>query len=420
MSSSNFTRPIATNKAALSQLGNVEDPLPLAIFKDESGVYKVPADQMTTGVTNQTFAPLTPSNANYSTIFSTGGTLEFRFSAAPLDDVDDLRLKLVVTNSDASNSVTLLPAPLLIDRVQIFGQGGAVQLGTDYPGEMLYLQKAIFTTQEQWNAEAQLINASTTHGAGTAIAASGTQNLYINIPGFWAQCNIFWPAVEQDFILKVKFRSGAFLVTAGTGTPVLSSASLLFEVNQLSNRMRDDKARDLKNGRFKSRITYIIPQSYSNQTVTASQKLSLKLDGVNGIIDYLVAVIRAPPTSGAQIGTFVSLGNGTVEITDANGANVIGGSPVDYSILRYSMPQALGLNTSAFNDLPIIMYSHSKSPKDTYDNAELKGFAGYDGKNYFNITPGSTFSTGTYNIDIYAVAHGWLEINAGNIAFSQS
>lgn len=67
--------------------------------------------------------------------------MEFKVPTSPLDDVDSVRLKLTITNSDGINSVTLAPAPLLIDRVQVFGQNGAFQLGTDITG-MLWLESA--------------------------------------------------------------------------------------------------------------------------------------------------------------------------------------------------------------------------------------------------------------------------------------
>ena len=83
------------------------------------------------------------------------------------------------------------------------------------------------------------------------------------------------------------------------------------------------------------------------------------------------------------------------------------------------MPEVVGLDSPKFENVPVIVYSHSKEPKATFKHALLRGFAGYDGKNQLNLYPPSTFSTGTYTVDVYALAHGWIDVDPRAISASE-
>ena len=72
--------------------------------------------------------------------------------------------------------------------------------------------KCLSCSPGEWAKEAKLINSVATFGAGTALAASGTEILYIDLGLFLATCDSNWPMVQGDFSIKVKFPSGDLLV----------------------------------------------------------------------------------------------------------------------------------------------------------------------------------------------------------------
>lgn len=64
---------------------------------------------------------------------------------------------------------------------------------------------------------------------------------------------------------------------------------------------------ELSGKKFQSRMIYWIPQSYANITITTGQKLNLKLDGINGLVDRLIVMIRASTSSGSGLRTLTDL-----------------------------------------------------------------------------------------------------------------
>lgn len=144
------------------------------------------------------------------------------------------------------------------------------------------------------------------------------------------------------------------------------------------------------------------------QAFAASNNYNLRMDSLNGIIDWMLVTIRPNTLTCAGLYTYVSPGTGArVALVDENGANINGGAPLSYRWARYEWaqwwPSALQVSQ------PILFWNFSKNPMLSLANGSLHGFYVMNGKIMFNITTGSDF-VGNYALEIFAKKHSMLKV----------
>jgi hypothetical protein len=220
--------------------------------------------------------------------------MQFTVETNNLNYCTNVCLQLEIQETGGANPITLVPAPLIIDFIQIYS--GQVLIETVY-GDACWLSNA-WLTQEEWTRLAAVSNASTSFGTGAATSANGSAQYFINIPCHLSQCEIFLPAVKPDYLFKVNFRRSTEWTVAGTGVASIgANTNLIFSCTDITpheyKKQEDKYAKNPHTFRYVQQII----QSYSSQNLAASSNYSLKLDSIIGAFSHFMGMVRSS-TSG--------------------------------------------------------------------------------------------------------------------------
>jgi len=385
--------------------------LPMGTFKASNGqVFTMPDNQRHCEISNQQTVFFQSSNIPSNAI--NGGQVEFKVQTAPLHDVRRMYLQLAITNTDGTNTVTLANAHHLIQKVQIYAENGNKQIGGDIYGHKLWLSQAIMYTSDEWTDQCEVTNCSSSFGAGTAIPAGATVTYYIPIDCLFSQLDVFFPAIKSDFLVRVFFQPLTASIEAGTGTPSLTMANLVFQINELSTIEYDQKMAAANSSTITARFTYDAYQS-NTFSMGASGSYQYQLSGVVGTVDYLLLSVRAATNTAAGQRTLADI-NGSFAILNSAGQNIVGGQAIPSRYNRF-IQGPYYFDSVVFKTVPVLFWSHSSDPQEVYHHAKLLGFSGYDGTNQLILNTGTGVASQAYTVDVYASVHGTIQIKNGRI-----
>ena len=327
------------------------------------------------------------------------------------------QIELDFKNTDGVNSVTLAPAPYLLNptgnalSVSFNSSGAPIW---NLPIDALYYQYAHMSPANITNALAfnQANMTATAFASPTAIPANGTAHYCIPIP---MACFIGMNAnVQQgDIILTINWnQSGA--VVAGTGTAQLTAVNLLVtthknpRVDPIRNQLIDSSVY------IKNTVQWT-PLS-SVQTLTASQSNSIPLSGLTPQVAGMMLILIRSSKAGAGMYNFSSLSNTSgqgewntqIDLKNPSGQSVLGQGPITGAAARSTLPllESVGTMTTVVPMYPIYF---SARPGQFIANADTSNGCIQLGQNMtLYLTPGPAFVTGTYTIDVLVLSQARL------------
>ncbi len=106
--------------------------------------------------------------------------VDFRIPSGSFNTIHDLSIKVTITETGGTNTVTLLSTPLWLDHFEVWVGPKTIQ--TVYP-EVLYTTLGLLTSEQLINV-APIFNINpSTYASGTALAAGATKSYIIPLTG---------------------------------------------------------------------------------------------------------------------------------------------------------------------------------------------------------------------------------------------
>jgi hypothetical protein len=340
-----------------------------------------------------------------------GGQMQYYVTTKSFPDIVKVQWRVTIAETGGANPCTLVPIAKMIEQLWIQGQGGSTELQR-VQGESIWLHNVAPRTTEDFAKYAVLAGETTNYAGGVAIAAGTTQTYEVDLPIVFSQADFYWGNVDDNVNVYIQLLPLSKTQTAGTGVPQIISSQLVFQLNELS-KSEITTLQSKKNQTIMCRYTDDAYQPF-NQAYAAGSTYDLRMDGLNGMIDFFWVTIRPSTLTGAGLYGYVSPGtNARVSLVDENGANINGGSPLSYRWARYEWaqywPSALQVSQ------PILFWNFSKKPMETLANGSLHGFYVMNGRQYFRLTTGADFAGGNYALEIFAKKHSMLKVDNGRL-----
>lgn len=388
------------------QLGRKKKPVRSALAErgyvavDVGGGKKVvkPAHQVAQVARHSKSLQIQHSGTLASDALTTSRTLEFPILCPTNVYAQDLAITFNVRESGGVAAVTPIPAPLFIDTIEFWANGGSLLLQT-LTGDAIWELTGMGANNEQMAYLSAAANHNTSWASPTQIAISGTASYHFPLMGNFIQAHGGLSLAHIKGNIVVRIRTRASSVAAGTGVLSLTSAYLYIEAEELGSEdasgLRKLAASNIIGGDFLDVITHAIPA----QTYSASSTYTPVLTSFHDIdAAFFIASFRASK-SGSGAYTFVAIGaNSTFTILDGNNSDLLtSGSPYVYNHYRYvELPKMVtGAMFASVNVLPIIIGDPKKALQGRHD-----GGIHMTANEKLYLALDSTFVSGSYSLDV--------------------
>jgi hypothetical protein len=299
--------------------------------------------------------------------------------------VDDCVLSFTVSVANAQ--VTLAPAPLCIDHIEIAGGGGSKLIQTIYGENLFY--NLMSMSEEQLTGIANLIGITPDFYTSLNIIPSGaTKTFYVPLLGnIFAQSKMYLGGVNEDIRVRVYFTMG---VEAGTATNVtLTNCSVWLICKDLPEFQDQELEKFYLNNRlefpFLNNTLFQISQTFN----TGTQYSLPNNNAIQGMCPFAIMSFRSSlSNTNAGRRTFTYLGDsGYWFIADATGVNLWSSTQLPPALTRFLL-NSYNLPSKLIDKLPLIPILPGE-PVPALQGNRNSGFYYFTGKEQFVIYPGS-------------------------------
>lgn len=353
------------------------------------------------------------ANAVPTNLFSnSGASVDIKIDPSFPAKLHDLELEIKVSESGGTNSVTLVPAPLMIDRVELVFNGETIQ--TIY-GDCLQFNTAVLHNA-QLASVAAIGGYNTSYQAtGTVIAANGSTTYFVPLFGnlFAQMRGLYLPNLRDvNILLRVYGRNS---ITAGTGSLRCDNIFLHGKCHHLSPASEAAelaKDRDqVINYNFVNVVRFENPYTFA-----AGNATTVQLNQFDGDCAQLIGGLRANPGTASGYNNWADLRNdGLINMLDSNGQNIVGGSPLNYGQVRYlDWPRQF---PGSLNQTFPLVWQPFGDPVKAIQHGIRDGFQYLDSKDQIQLTPGAGFVAGTYTLTLYGYIWGRFQMKEGKFWF---
>ena len=329
--------------------------------------------------------------------------------------------KMTLANADGSNTITVVPAPLLFDRVSSVSGGNVL---FDKTGLSMYIDECLHTDKDKFDVVAGVnnINSSTYAFNATSgvIAASGSQTYYVDVTPYLSSGHLYFDTVADGLTLRFKFNSAASHKAAGSAASTDLSLSDM-ELHLFYDNMHPVDEANLK-AQYAAGLAIRIPTESTyreTQTLANNQKYAFKLDSIQCLTPEVAVVVRASTTTTGQytFGDVVS----TLEFEDNAGRSLTEGRDYEVELLRthiaaenYTNPDFIA--TSNLVMVPFIQGGAERLIK----TGRNYGYQHLD-RAQLQLTTNGSAGGSTYTIDVIAKRYSMLIFNKnGSVSIRHS
>ena len=349
------------------------------------------------------------SSTSVSGILASSGYADIRCAAASLEVWKGACLEMVIANNSGAACIsaqgpTIAPAQLLIDRVELYAEGGSQLLSRMEGYQSLYLSDYRHLDPV---ASTFLRNAC---DMGVSIAANSSTTVYVPLL-FTALNNQFIGHYKGDIICRVWFRGPSAWATAVV-IPTLSSLNLYVQQDRLG---RAEYQALMDRGR--SNVLDIRYQRPGYQALTdnlvANGRSQYMLSAVHGLVTTMMISIRLASATGSALTTFVLPAR--LELLDSSGANILGGTSLPAEYIRWV--KAAGNSSNPDTEVGPLFLDFTSSIRATLENGTLGGYIPFDGSSQLVVVMPPGIASASYEIRVdfmsacrLRVAHGSCEV----------
>jgi len=350
----------------------------------------------------------TASQSTANAFASAGSGFDIRIPAGSGHIITGHVLRLGITNNTGA-ACTLIPADLLIDRIEVWGNNANLLVQTLY-GDAMWADNDLMS-KEQWSLNAAVSNTTNAWGAGASIANGAQVTYYLPFSSALSVGGVFLGGLKGDLFIRVFFRTGSATICEAGAAPTLSSLSCILQTRELSPSKLAKMQRAYASGVFDHPYLSQINQSVS-QTFNASTQYDQVLSGVTGMVSHAWIMLRAS-TLAAGLRTFASTID-SYNLLDESGNSITGLSIIPAAYGRYVkaaewFPGDMGIS------LPILSWSHNQHPTLSMETGANYGFHAYDSKEILRLTTSAAHANAVYELRMIAYIYRLLRVNAGQL-----
>lgn len=402
------SRALSKNPMNLFNTKTPDISFPLVSHNSDKNILTRPADNTILNLYNNNVR--VQSNTTLSSILSSGGQVDNIIKAGSVYILDDISIMMSFTNSTGL-SATLINSFQILDRIEFYGNNGSDLLST-IDGDKLYLNTCLYDDAE-WTNRSRSGNISNVWGAGSAIANSASATYIINLKGsIFNQTKINMKAVKGDILVRSYFRPTSITVSAGSAV-TLTDYSLI--LNNIVTDAYDQSIKDMLYQKYQVKLRYYDQRRFlqSAQTLAASTTYTYVLNNISGMVSHLYFFLRASPNVAATVNTFSAISS--FDILDSNNASIMNYQQTSDFNLKHEWSEKLpGTLFPVYNNVYLV--SFGLSPQQALDSGLISGYFPFDSYQQLQITTGSTFTPGTYDIVVYADVVTDLDVKNGMIS----
>lgn len=358
-----------------------------------------------------------PSTTPSATIFSAGGRVEILVRGQSAEKLKDAKLRFRLAEVGGANSVTVIPGPYLIDRLEVWADGGSGDLIQTLYGDNLMFNLSYLNTEQLTGiGKNALLTTAFAVDSTATIAASGAIDVYVELIGlFTEQVHPFMFNKNGDILFRFYMRSG--VVSSGTGTLNLTEMELSFQHEDLPDHDKQFHIMEYENKIFRNTFLDVIPVS-GTYSMAANVETKVSLENVVGKVAYLAFCVRSSVSAtSAGLVTYSNLvDTATIDILSSTNSPVLGhGTKLKGKELRNSVFNKLWPSTMS-NNVAVYFIPFTSDPVKAMQGI-IEHYFYFDGSKFqLSITPGTGFSTASYVIDVYAYVHKQCFENKGRLS----
>ncbi len=327
----------------------------------------------------------------------------------PIGDflIEDILLEVGVSETGGSSSITPTNAPLMFSQIQTLVNSGSDISQTIYDVDIWH--NLNFLTNEQVTNIVNVNNMNTSFAGPSSIAASGSATYFVPLIGniFQTGHGIFMGGLKGYIVMRFYGNSS---VESGSGTLALNKLVIHAKCKQLPQYQMDELRKEYETSVLeKPYIDYAhmpLPNTYN-----ASTQYTIQMSGLTGSMAYALIGLRSSTaaTSGG-IRTFANLGNlAQVAWADENG-NLVNSPTYEYYAIQRFIDSARWFPGTFFSSIPMIPIVFG-DPYKAVMLGESRGSYYCNSRDQLQFTPNSSWSNGTYTLDVYGVMVRHMHIN---------
>src|SRR5579885_2261162 len=347
---------------------------------------------------NLNVLPITYPIANNSNI------VQFKLDTGQFDRILLIVAEVVLANTGTStSSVTPAPGYFLWSQIQIGING------SDSP--WIYLSPREDYERLQFKSDETLrllfanngLNISSSdYKTGTAIA--GGSSMFLSIP----LLNPIWRRFNMDTL-----KAPLYINFVLDPSPIVANSSGTLQLQQFNLRIitEENKATHKEMLSLFNSYPSFFPFVYSvtymfNVSLTPGSQTDIQLTSVLGDVAMLTISVLSPGFSNANngnisyisiSGTDSTLTSGTVDLLNDNKNTLLGSGALTERYLRITNNLINGGNNLSLNQA-ILYLPFCRYPFIDLDSGNINGYRRFTGTEFLRLTPGATFTGGTYSV----------------------
>jgi len=348
----------------------------------------------------------------------TGQQVQFRIQPSLCGEIELVLLELQCAETGGTNSVTPIVAPFLVNNIAIYYKTLGKPLQT-IDANSLYCQFQWANKSEIDNFIAfNALNMNSTYVGESAISASGSATF--SIPLLFSILNGLDPkTLNGDIIIIVTLRNGA--TASGSGTLTLNDLRLRIQ-------SREDPHHDSNIQELISKQPvlhpYVDPVVFEiTQTVTASIQHDINVQLTGNFAAWLVLIRSSTSATSSGLRTFSPIGGitnlelrtGVLDVLDNKKVSIFHSAnrPGYYRSIYPALHGGYDMSTQVASYW-VVFTEHDNFGEVLKHGLKFGGLV-CDNDHYLRITPGSTFSTGTFTITVVGYSFHEAMVKYGEI-----
>lgn len=218
-----------------------------------------------------------------------------------------LILEITLSNGDAVNAATILPAQFLVSQIQINSNQTLETIQSEHLMiKRLFLSNADMELDQREQLEYFSYSYPTGYGtSATTIAASGSTKVYLEIPCFITSTELFLPAVNQQITLMLTFPPSAVTSTSASTTVTCTDMRLFMNGFDYEPQVRNRILNEFAKAPVVYGYNFPMIEQLSNITVSSATESNFQLSSFTDFLTPSIFImIRAVNSTQEDLYTF--------------------------------------------------------------------------------------------------------------------
>lgn len=205
-----------------------------------------------------------------------------------LSVAQQLILEITLSNGDAVNAATILPAHFLVSQIQINSNQTLETIQSEHLMiKRLFLSNADMELDQREQLEYFSYSYPTGYGtSATTIAASGSTKVYLEIPCFITSTELFLPAVNQQITLMLTFPPSCVTSTSASTTVTCTDMRLFMNGFDYEPQVRNRILNEFAKAPVVYGYNFPMIEQLSNITVSSATESNFQ---ISSFTDFLTS-----------------------------------------------------------------------------------------------------------------------------------